>query len=332
MDLNLSDLIEGLVPPLEDQGHSRFRVRSIPNFPKHYVGRNSSGCPCILLGGRDEQMHAPIRLAGIEAHFALPCRIAILGGNERQETLTVVACSSVDAESQLYFLHVCQTIVHIVGANPTLQQIFDAVGRLVDLFRQLTRPASRSLVGLIGELFTIYRSRNPEIAVRAWRRSDDDRFDFAIDDVRLEVKATGDRVRAHNFSSEQCQPPPGTVGVLASLFVERSGGGMSLMDLLNDIVMRLDGNDDLVLKVQETVAATLGETMTIALTTRFDDVLAQSSLKLYELSTIPAIRDDIPSEVTQVHFRSDLSRSPTLSIGDLVRRCPRFSDLLPGTT
>jgi hypothetical protein len=329
MDLHLNELVEGLAPPPEDQGRSRFRVRSIPNFPKHYVGRNSSGCPCILLSGSDEHVHAPIRLAGIEAHFALHCQIATADGDERQETLTVVACTSVEPQSQLYFLHICQTIVHIVGVNPTLQQIVDAVSRLVDLFRQLTRPASRSLIGLIGELFAIYRSLNPQIAVRAWRSADDDRFDFAIDDVRLEVKASGDRTRAHNFSAEQCQPPAGTLGILVSLFVERSGGGMSLMELLNEVVRSLDGNDDLVLKVQETVAATLGETMTTALTARFDDHLAQSSFQLYELSTIPAIREGIPSEVTQVHFRSDLSHSPVLSVGDLVRRFPRLSDLLP---
>ena len=331
MDFHFNELVEGLASPSEDLGHSRFRVRSIPNFPKHYVGRNSSGCPCVLFSGRDEHMHAPIRLAGIEAHFALPCQIAAADGDERQETLTVVACTSIDPQTQLYFLHVCQTIVCIVGANPTHSQVVDTVSRLVDLFKQLTRPASRSLIGLIGELFTIHRSHNPQIAVRAWRSAEDDRFDFAIEDVRLEVKASGNRMRVHNFSAEQCLPPAGTLGVLVSLFVERSGGGMSLMELVNEVVGSLNGNVDLVLKVQETVAATLGETMTTALTARFDDRLAQTSVQLYELATIPAIREGIPSEVTQVHFRSDLSHSPALSVGDLVKRCPRLSDLLPTT-
>jgi putative PD-(D/E)XK family protein DUF4420 len=331
MDLHLNDLVVGLTPPLGDPGHSRFCVRSIPNFPRHYVGRNSSGCPCILLRGSNHHMHAPIRLAGIEAHFAVPCQIATADGEERQETLTVVACTSSDPQSQLYFLHVCQTIVRVVGTNPTLQQIIDAVGRLVDLFRQLTRPASRSLIGLVGELFTIHRSRNPPIAVRAWRSADDDRFDFAIDDVRLEVKASGDRVRAHNLSAEQCQPPSGTIGVLASLFVERNGGGMSLMELIREVERSLSGDDDLVLKFQETIAGTLGETMSLALTMRFDERLAQSSLQLYDLSVIPAIRNWIPSEVSQVHFRSDLSRTPTVSIQELISRSPRLFDLLPST-
>ncbi len=329
MDLHLSDLVEGLAPPEGGPGHSRFCVRSIPNSASHYVGRNSFGCPCILLSGNNDHTHAPIRLAGIEAHFALPCQIATADGEERQETLTVVVCTSADPQSQVYFLHVCETIVRIVGASPTLQQIADAVNRLVDLFQQLSRPASRSLIGLVGELFAIYRSRNPAIAARAWRSADADRFDFAIDDARLEVKASGDRVRAHNLSAEQCQPSPGTVGVLASLFVERNGGGMSLMELIGEVERSLGGDDDLVLKVQETVAGTLGETMTVALTMRFDDRLAQSSLQLYELSRIPAIRSGIPSEVTQVHFRSDLSRTPTVSIQELISRSPRFYDLLP---
>lgn len=291
---------------------------------------DSAGHPCILLAGSNGHLHAPIRLAGIEVHFALPCRIAA-DGQERQETLTVVACSSTDIQSQRYFLHICETIVKIVGATPTLQEIIDAVGHLVELFRQLSRPASGSVIGLIGELFTIRQSSDAVVAVRAWRSADDDRFDFAIDDARLEVKASGDRVRAHNLSAEQCQPPSGTVGALVSLFVELTGGGMSLMELIEDIVRRLEGNDQLILKIQETVAATLGETTTLALSTRFDDRLAESSLRLYELSAIPAIRSGIPPEVTQVRFRSDLSRAPTVSIDDLTSRCARFFDLFPST-
>lgn len=329
MELHLADLIAELAPPEEDARDGRFRVRPITLTPAHYVGRNAHGFPCILLKGSAGPLRAPIRLAAIEARFAVPCQIIPAEGQERHETLTVVVCTSPDPQSQSYFLHVCETIIRIVGPSPSLTQIVDAVQRLVDLFRRLARPASKSVIGLAGELYLISWSDNPATTVRSWRSADDERFDFAIEDVRLEVKASGNRVRAHSFSAEQCQPPPGTVGILASLFIEASGGGTSLMELIRTIEQKLAAQEELILKVQETVAETLGETLPGALTMRFDGNLARASLQFYDLGVIPAIRSGVPPEVTQLRFRSDLSRTPTIIAADLATRSAYLSALLP---
>jgi hypothetical protein len=328
MDLRLAELFAELEVPGGSGEHSRFRVRSIPSAASHYVGRDASGFPCILLRGSGDIVHAPIKLAAIEARFAVPCRVAFADAEERQETLTAVVCISPDPQSQNYFFHVCETIIRIVGPTPSLVQVVEAVQRLIDLFRRLSQPASRSVIGLIGELYIIYRSQSPVMATRAWRSDDYNRFDFAIDDLRLEVKASGDRVRAHNLSAEQCQPPPGTIGILASLFVERSGGGMSLLELIHEVEDRLVNEEELILKIQETVAETLGETLPMALSMRFDERLAKTSLQFYDLTTIPAIRGGIPPEVTQVRFRSDLSRMITVSLTELATENARISDLL----
>jgi hypothetical protein len=332
MDLHLAETLTRLAPPARETLGNQFRVCSIPAAPEHYVGLDSSGYPCILLRGSTGPMRSPIRLAALEARFAVPCQIIATDGKERQETLTVVICTSADPHTQSYFLHICETIIRIVGVNPSLAQIVDAVQRLVDLFRRLSQPASRSVIGLFGELYVISRSNDPRVAVRAWRSADDDRFDFAIDDVRLEVKASGQRIRAHNFSAEQCLPPSGTIGVLISLFIETTGGGLSLTELVQTVARRLAGDEALILKVQETVAETLGETLLAALSIRFDERLAQTSLQIYDVMAIPAIRAGVPAEVTQVHFRSDLSRTPTISLDELVTRSACIAAFLPSTT
>ncbi len=127
-------------------------------------------------------------------------------------------------------------------------------------------------------------------------------------------------------------PPPGTIGVLISLFIETTGGGLSLTELVQTVARRLAGDEALILKVQETVAETLGETLLAALSIRFDERLAQTSLQIYDVTAIPAIRAGVPAEVTQVHFRSDLSRTPTISLDELVRRSGWVSAFLPSTT
>ncbi|TIP99629.1 MAG: PD-(D/E)XK motif protein [Mesorhizobium sp.] len=202
-----------------------FRVYPIPGPSRHYVGRNDVDQPCVLLGSESGSMHAPIRLAVVEVRFGATCEIKPVKGDSRAETLTVVVCTSPDAQAQAYFLHVCETIIRILGPSPSLASVVEVVQRLVELFRQLARPASRSTMGLLGELYVIARSRNVVTTATAWRSSDTDRFDFSTGDLRLDVKASGDRVRAHHLSTEQCQPPPGTAGLLVSIFIESSGGG-----------------------------------------------------------------------------------------------------------
>ena len=193
----------------------------------------------------------------------------------------------------------------------------------------MPRPATRSLNGLLGELVLIAASRNAPATAAAWRSSDYDRFDFSTGDVRLDVKAAADRTRAHHLSAEQCQPPPGTAGLLASVFIESSGGGQSLRELLSVVEGNLAGHDQLILKVQEAVAETLGETLPSAMAARFDDRLAHSSLQFYDLASVPAVRVNVPVEVSKIHFRSDLSNTPTLNESEIATAAPEALSFLP---
>jgi hypothetical protein len=312
-DVSLAELLASVEPLAHGADEGSFRVRSIPGYERHYVGRNSTGHPSLLLGSAPGAFYAPVRLAMMDARFGNWHRIHLLDGDGREELLSVITCTSQDAQAQAYFLHVCGTILRIVGPNPVLHDIVQVVQRLIELFRRLSRPASRSLNGLLGELFLIAASRDVRAVVAAWRSTDMDRFDFSIGNVRLDVKASGERMRVHHLSAEQCRPPAGTVGLLASLFIEGSGGGQSLRELVAAVEAALDGNDDLILKVQETIAETLGDSLPMAMGARFDDRLALASLRFYDLAMVPAIRDGVPPGVSGVHFRSDLTRVEWLS-------------------
>lgn len=329
MKLSLAQLLASVPQRTIHEAPDAFRVQAIPSAPRHYIGRNAAGQPCLLLGSVDHRLQAPVRLAGIEAMFGVACRISPTDDQTRDEVLTVVTCTAVGTQVQDYFVHVCETIVRIVGTTPSQGVIAEVVQRLIDLFQRLTSPSSRSVVGLIGELYVIFRSRDASLATLAWRSRMDNRFDFSIEDVRLEVKASSDRRRAHFLSADQCRPPEGTAGILASLFIETTGGGMSVEELIRAIETRLAGNDDLVLKIQETVAETLGASLLAALAMRFDDKLARTSLQFYDLDAVPGIRYNIPPEVSQVRFRSDLSHTPILSTRSANHQSQILQHLLP---
>lgn len=305
-----------------------FDVREIAGT-HHYVGRDSQGLPALLIGSQHGPFHAPVRLALIEARFGAECEIKPAQGPRRKEYLTTIVCTTPDAQAQAYFLHVCETIVRILGPAPTLPSVIEVVERLIDLFRHLAKPPTRSLTGLIGELCLIAWSRDAVSAVDAWRSSDMDRFDLSAENVRLDVKAASDRMRAHYLSGEQCQPPLGTVGLLASVFVEASGGGLSVQDLIRSIEGRLHGRQDLILKVQQSVAKTLGDALPSALSARFDDRLARTSIRFYDMAAIPAVRGQLPPEVSHLHFRSDLSNVQPLSDSDVASLSQRAGTWLP---
>ena len=187
----------------------------------------------------------------------------------------------------------------------------------------------RPLTGVIGELCAINFSSNPATAIRAWRSDPGNRYDFAWQDVRLEVKASADRSRAHHLSLEQCSPPPGTIGLIASIFVERTGGGMSVSELIESIEQGLGGDADLTLKLHQTITASLGDSLPTALESCFDFQLARSSLLFYLMEDVPAIRTQIPEGVTGVRFTSDLSMATAVDLKVLIDQSPSTQDLLP---
>jgi hypothetical protein len=69
-------------------------------------------------------------------------------GTERTESLTSIVCTSDDAVIQKYFIHICETILKIVGITPSLDSISSAVNHLIDLFQRLSTPPTRNIVGL----------------------------------------------------------------------------------------------------------------------------------------------------------------------------------------
>jgi hypothetical protein len=297
------DLLERLVRP--DQPGT-FSVIPAPSQPTYYVGRDDSGCAALLIRTSGASNRVPLLLAGIEARFSIACRIEERDRDVRTENLTVVACRSRDRAVERYFLTTMEFLASALGATPTVAAVGEMVDRVVDLFQRLARPPRRPLIGLTGELLVIRAAADPAAAVRAWRVDQDERYDFAIGALRLEAKATATDRRAHEVSFEQANPPAGTMGILASFIIQPSGGGFSLSDLVSDIEARIQVHD-LIIKLRTVVADTLGRDMQTALGWSFDLARATSSARVYDVSTIPAIRPPLPAGVSGVRFLVDLS-------------------------
>jgi hypothetical protein len=131
------------------------------------------------------------------------------------------------------------------------------------------------------------------------------------------VKASSNRQRVHEISFEQANPPNGTTGIIATIWIEAMAGGVSLSELLSSIERRIEDKPTEIMRLRTTVANTLGDGLPQAMAWSFDKKLAESSLRYFDANTIPAIRPPLPPSVSSARFISDLSRSTPLEVSRL---------------
>lgn len=303
----------------------------VPEMPHYFIGKSGDGSACLLLEvpKRTSRQRTPIRLENVEVQFDVRASIGC-GSEVKEGVFAIVRCRSDNASIREYFLTTAEAIVAILGPGASELDISRALSRFAVIFQRLRQPPARTIAGLFGEVLIIHQGRDRAQVIRSWRVEESSRFDFALGDLRLDAKTTSGRLRMHAFSFDQCNPPPGTTAIVASLFLERLDTGTTLRMLIDEIEESIGSrHPDLVVKLRETVAETLGSSLSDGLNTGFDLSLARSSLRFFDLRDIPAIRGDLPPGVGAVQFQSDLSGSAGLAVRELERRDPALVCFLP---
>src|SRR5262245_38153207 len=118
MPLALAPLFEGLPVPTAD--HLIYSVAHIPGYPAYLIGKDNNGNACLLIAApdREARRHVPIRLENLDVGFDIPSVIK-QAGKLSDGAFTVVRCRSNDGEIARYFLSVSETLLRILGPNPS---------------------------------------------------------------------------------------------------------------------------------------------------------------------------------------------------------------------
>ena len=67
MRVNLAAIFSEIPTPSKGlDGSPRYQVREVADGSRHFIGRDSQGQPCLLLGSGETTVQAPIRLAVLE--------------------------------------------------------------------------------------------------------------------------------------------------------------------------------------------------------------------------------------------------------------------------
>ncbi len=291
-------------PPM-DSG----RFTALPIGDSYRLGIDPTGRPAILVSVASSGAIAPgIGLRYISVQHDVLCEITSPGSpSAHRARLTIIRCTSADGAIQAYFLKAAAPLLAALGEEPSAGDISRTVDRLAELFSALESAPRKSTMGLWAELLLIALARSAATAVSAWHADPDELYDFGAGDQRLEVKSASGPTREHHFTYGQLTPPPGTRLLVASLLIERAGGGVSLGELADRVRARLGVRHDLVAHADRVIALTLGSALQQALDHRYDYEQAKHSLAFYPPTAIPQIAHPLPSGVSDVHFRSDLT-------------------------
>jgi len=295
------------------------RTLSVLEISPHgrYVGRAVSGRPVLVFASlAGARVRAPIVLRHIRTEFSVACELE-LGATSRRCQVTLVECLSDDPGLDEFFVAVSLRMFGVNSGPMDESSVFRSIESLVTLFERLQVPPSTVPQALFAELFLIDQSPDTASIIQAWRDGLSDHFDFNLGNLRVECKSSSTRRRMHSFSMEQCAPPAGVEAYAASMFVEQVGGGLSLGDLATRIASKCGAEG--AQKVFLNVTATLGSSTAESLRRTYDEALAEQSLQLFDLRTVPGIRPPIPAGVSGIRFTSDLTACAPLPIETLWR-------------
>jgi hypothetical protein len=326
----LLDLFDALIPPALTPGVAHFSAQPVPGHDAHRIGKDPEGSPCLLLhvtGGTVGSVFPPIVLSHLAVQHDVHCRISRPEQPPEEATFTLIRCLSRDAALVAKFLDVMEVVVRTVGRASTAERVRRAVEELAELFRSLDRPPRKSARGVWAELFLMALSQDPGRLAAAWHAAPGEAFDFSEGSDRLEVKAAGGGAREHYFSLVQVHPAHGMRVLVASLLAEALAGGTPVKRLLAELRGRLATRPELALRVERIAAQSLGKSWTPALDESFDWQRAEDSLRFFEAHRIPAVPKELPREVSDVRFRSDLSGCASLGLEEARQRGGLFEAL-----
>lgn len=286
---------------------SEFIAIKLSPTRRDFLAKSKDGSPVFLFHDASVAKYAPgLKLKNLTVEFHVTCRVQTATGPIEDQFALVICDDSVPELFELFIRCFAVAAERLtIGAGTA--EIKTNLQGLLDLFRSMSQPSGRAVSGLWAELFVIAKSGTIESALLAWRSGPFDRFDFSWGQKCLEVKATTNSLRVHEFALEQLQPPLGGEGFVASLLLQQLGGGIGVMDLATVIETAVSGKPTLRQKLWENIASALGNDFSGKLDVRFDISYAERNLCIFAMDDVPAPSQPSDGRISSIRFQSALT-------------------------
>ncbi len=284
-----------------------FPAFAAPGRTRDYVSLGSQQEPVLLLScaSAADLKRPPIRLQHLTVEFGTRFRVRAPTGVV-EDDFVVVSLRGDDLGLAEAFCLAADALITALPEMPSVSDIEKAVREFVEVLTALSLPSSRAVSGLWAELWLMSVASDPHATVAAWHRDPTDRFDFSFTGHFVEVKATEQEERSHNFSYEQLRQCEWPVNV-ASLRLRRAQGGKSIVDLVSALQERL--NAELRTKLVKNVFGAIGNAVSEASEIRFDEAFAAANLRVIAAERVPTVVIPDGSPISAVRFQVNLDDS-----------------------
>lgn len=280
---------------------------AVPGREHDYISAGAQQRPVLLLSCASSAglKRPPISLQHLTVEFGIRFRVRtpsdIVDGD-----FVVVSLRGDDLGLAEAFCLAADALVAALPQAPSASDIEKAVREFVEVLSALSLPSSRTVAGLWAELWLMSIALDPVAAVAAWHGDPTDRFDFSFATHFVEVKATEQEERSHDFSYEQLRGSEAPVKV-ASLRLRRAQGGRSVADLVT--ILQEGLNAELRTKLVKNVFGAIGSAVSEASEIRFDEKFAESNLRVIAAHRVPVVVIPEGSPIAAVRFRVMLDDS-----------------------
>ena len=279
----------------------------MPGRDRDYITLGPQKQPILLLSCASSAIlkRPPIRLQHISVEFAIHFRVCapieIVESN-----FVVISLRGDDLELVEPFCLAADALIAGLPAAPSASDIEKVVRQLVEILSKLSLPSSRAVAGLWAELWLMSVASDPVAAVAAWHRAPSDHFDFSFTNHFVEVKATEQQERSHNFSLEQLRRIKAPVKI-ASVRLRRTQGGRSIDDLVSTLQNHL--NFELRTLLVKNVFGAIGSAVSESAEIRFDEAFARAHLRTISADRVPTPEIPAGSPISGVRFKVNLDDS-----------------------
>lgn len=279
----------------------------VPGRLHDYISLGPQQQPVLLIScASQESIKRPsINLQHLSVEFGIRFRVRVNSGVV-EDNFVVISLRDEDFVFAEAFCLAADVLVAALPEAPSVSETEKAVREFVEMLSALSLPSSRAVSGLWAELWLMSVSSDFSTAVVAWHKDPADRFDFSFPAHFVEVKATEQEERSHDFSYEQLRRSEVPIKIV-SLRLRHAQNGKSVSDL----VAMLQGglSAELRRKLVTNVFSAIGSAVSEASEIRFDEKFAEENLRAILADRVPVVEIPDGSPISGVRFRVNLDDS-----------------------
>ncbi|MDA9678943.1 PD-(D/E)XK motif protein [bacterium] len=300
--MKLYDIFKNL-NPLTNKVKDCYSARVIEGT-LHRIGVNDQNHLTLLIKTTDAAQLEPRSFTNLDIRHSVECLIEKDTGFKEEERgiFSIIIFKNTDNELVQRFLELISLILDDLKSDITTNDIERFLKEIIEIFKPQERISNTTLIGLIGELITIYMADDKDKIIDAWHTKNSENFDFYSSGTALEIKTTNKNTRNHRFKINQLTSSNIKIFVGSVLIKEKIEG--SNLEMIYETIRKGISNRENEKKLMTNIFKII--TTNSVNEFKIDLDYSLNSYAIYDSNIVPKITD-APLGVTEVKFNSDLS-------------------------